>query len=399
VTGSPLRPLTPLEVASGLLLERAQALPKLPPLEPGTTPRAALEGAILPVLRRSPCMVSFSGGRDSSAVLAAAVAVARREGLPAPVPVTYRFPAAAGADESAWQDRVVRHLALDDWVRIELSWEFDAVGPVATSVIERHGLLLPCNSYFHDPIFEAACGGAVLTGIGGDEAFMGSSWDRAVAVLRGRVRPVPRDVARVGFALAPAAIKRAFIKRWLPELFPWLRPAARREVEAWIAADAAGEPLRYERRLRRLLGSPTLRTGLQGLQALAADWNVLVSHPLHDARFLAALAAQPSEHRRRSRSESMEALVGDLLPLDVLRRSAKSHFSEVLWGRASRELAASWDGDGLDPQLVDAERLRQTWTAAEPDPQTITLLQSVRSTRARAAAVRPPAAMPSSAGG
>jgi asparagine synthetase B (glutamine-hydrolysing) len=398
VSGSP-RPLTPLEVASGLVLERPDALPDLPAVEPGTTPREALEAGTLPALGRSPCLISFSGGRDSSAVLAAAVAVARRERLPLPVPITHRFPAAAGSDESSWQETVVRHLGLDDWIRVELSSELDAVGPVAASVIERHGLLWPCNSYFHDPIFELAAGGAVLTGIGGDEALMGSNWDREVAVLSGRARPVPRDVLRVGFALAPAAVKRAFMRRWLPELFPWLRPAARSDVESWVVADAAGEPLRYRRRLRRLLGSPALRVGLQGLDAIAADWSVELSHPLHAPRFLAALAAQPREHQRRSRSAAMEALVGDLLPVEVLRRSSKSHFAEVLWGPAALELAASWDGDGVDPELVDAGQLRRLWTLAEPDTQTITLLQSVWWTRARAAAERSPAATPSSAAG
>ena len=397
MTASPLRPLTPLEVACGLVLERPHGLPELPPLEPGTTPRAALEAALLPALRRSPCLVSFSGGRDSSAVLAAAAAVARREGLPAPVPFTYRFPAAGGTDESDWQELVIEHLGLDEWLRIERSSELEAVGPVATSVIRRHGLLWPCNTYFHDPIFEAAAGGAVLTGIGGDEAFMGSSWDRAVAVLQGRVRPVPRDVLRVGFALAPVAVKRVFIRRWLPELFPLLRPAARREVEAFIADDAAREPLRRERRLRQLLGSPALRTGLRGMQALAADRDAVVAHPLHDPRFLAALAAEPSG--RRSRTESMEALVGDLLPRAVLGRSTKSHFAEVLWGRASLELAASWDGVGIDEQLVDAEGLRRVWSAAQPDTQTITLLQAVWWTQARAGAPRPLAATPTVAGG
>jgi asparagine synthase (glutamine-hydrolysing) len=381
------------------VLEHPDRLPRLPALPPGTTPRAALEAAIRPALERSPCLVSFSGGRDSSAVLAAAVAVARRERLPAPIPITHRFPAAAGSDESAWQDRVVRHLGLDEWLRVELATELDAIGPVAQSVIERHGLLWPCNSYFHAPIFEAAAGGAVLTGIGGDEAFMGCSWDRALAVLHGRVRPVPRDLVRVGFALAPAAVKRPFIRRWLPELFPWLQPRARREADAWLAADAAAEPLRYERRLRRLLGSPALQTGLQGLAALAADRDVLVAHPLHAPTFLAALAAAPPEHRRRTRTEAMQALVGDLLPADVLRRSTKSHFAEVIWGPGSRELATGWEGDGVDPELVDVERLRQLWAEDEPDTQTVTLLQSVWWSRARADAGRPPAALPSSAAG
>ena len=56
----------------------------------GLTPLAALEEAILPALRRPPCLVSFSGGRDSSCVLAAATRAARREGLQPPVPVTLR---------------------------------------------------------------------------------------------------------------------------------------------------------------------------------------------------------------------------------------------------------------------------------------------------------------------
>ena len=393
------RPLTPLEIASGLVLEPHGTLPSLPRLAPDTTPRAGLEAAILPALRRAPCLVSFSGGRDSSAVLAVAVSVARREGLPAPIPVTHRFPAAAGTDESAWQEEVITHLGLDDWLRVELSSELDAVGPVATSVIERHGLLWPCNTYFHDPIFEAASGGAVLTGIGGDEAFMGSPWDRALAVLQGRVRPVPRDILRVGFALAPAVVKRAFMRRWLPDLFPWLLPDARREVESRVVAAAAGEPLRHERRLRRLLGSPTDRIGLEGLEALAADRDVIVAHPLRDPRFLAALVALPAADGHRSRTESMEALVGDLLPGDVLRRSTKSHFTDVLWGEGSLELAAGWDGDSVDAQLVDVEQLRLAWRSADPDTQTITLLQSVWWRRARAAAARPPAVTPSSAAG
>jgi asparagine synthetase B (glutamine-hydrolysing) len=393
------RPLTSLEIAAGLVLERPGRLPELPALPAGTTPRAALEAAILPALARTPCLVSFSGGRDSSAVLAVAVAVARRHGLALPIPVTHRFPAAAGTDESGWQDTVVRHLALDDWVRVELSSELDAIGPVAASVIERHGLLWPCNNYFHDPIFETAAGGAVLTGIGGDEAFVGCTWDRAIAVLRGRVRPVPRDVLRVGFALAPVAVKAAFIRRWLPELLPWLRPAARREVERFVAADAAAEPLRYAGRLRKLLGSPQQRAGLEGLEAMAADHDVLVAHPLHDAGFFAALAAQPAADVYRSRTDAMAALVGDLLPPEVLRRSTKSHFSEVVWGPAARALAASWDGDGLDPEIVDCDVLREVWASAEPDTQTITLLQSVWWSRARAGAGGPRAATPSPAGG
>ena len=60
-----------------------------------SSPRAALEAVVLRALLRPPCLVSFSGGRDSSLVLAIASDVARRHGLPLPVPATNRFPGRA----------------------------------------------------------------------------------------------------------------------------------------------------------------------------------------------------------------------------------------------------------------------------------------------------------------
>ena len=69
---------TQLEVACGMVFgfTPPESLP-----EPAADPLEALEEAILPALQRAPCLVSFSGGRDSATVLAAAVRLARREGL------------------------------------------------------------------------------------------------------------------------------------------------------------------------------------------------------------------------------------------------------------------------------------------------------------------------------
>jgi asparagine synthetase B (glutamine-hydrolysing) len=394
-----IRPLTPLEISSGLVLPPARRAPALPALEPGATPRAAFEAAILPALGRSPCLVSFSGGRDSSAVLATATFLARREGLPLPVPITHRFPRAGDTQESEWQEQVISHLGIEDWIRIEAAGDLDCVGPVATATLRRHGLLWPCNAYFHAPIFEAAAGGAVVTGVGGDEAFSPSSWARALAVLRGRARPGPRNLAHVGFALSPAAVKRALIRRWLPEICPWLRPAARERIEAQVASDAASEPLRWRTRYRDLADSGYMKISLGSLAVLAAAEEVELAHPFHDRRFLAALAALPPARRPASRSEAMTMLVGDLLPAALLNRSTKARFDQVFWTEHSRELVASWDGEGVDPEIVDLDRLRAEWASPTPEAHTFTLLQSVWLTRARAAGLLPAAATPTPAAG
>ena len=67
------------------------------------TPRAALDEILVQELSQPPCLVSFSGGRDSSVLVAAALDVARRRGLPEPVSFTLRYPGAADAEESVWQ--------------------------------------------------------------------------------------------------------------------------------------------------------------------------------------------------------------------------------------------------------------------------------------------------------
>src|SRR6266511_4657791 len=197
--------LDPLEVATGLVVGLGPELELISCAQTRETPLQALERAVLPALRRAPCLVSFSGGRDSSVVLAVAVTVARKEGLPLPIPATNRFPDATATDESEWQERVVLHLGLDEWIRLDHRDELDCVGPVAADVLTRHGLLWPFNAYFHVPLFRLAAGGSVLTGVGGDEQLSPSQWSRALDVVRGRQRPQLLDVFRIALALAPPA--------------------------------------------------------------------------------------------------------------------------------------------------------------------------------------------------
>jgi asparagine synthetase B (glutamine-hydrolysing) len=366
--------LEPLEVASGLVLgidpegELEGDAPE--------TPLAALERAVLPALRRPPCLVSFSGGRDSSAVLALATNVARREGLPLPIPASNRFPDAPDSDESEWQDRLVRELGLDDWARLEHDGALDCIGPVATGVLERHGLLWPFNAHFHVPLFGLAGGGSLLTGIGGDEVFSPSSWSRANDVLNARVRPQPRDALRVGFALSPRWLRRRVLRRRVPVSYPWLRPGARHAFgEAW-AGQGATEPFGWAAHVRWVRRLRYLRVGIASLGALAADDDVQLVNPLLDAELARALAGLPRRERFYDRAAGMRLVFGDLVPAEVAERTSKASFDAAFWNAHSRAFAARWDGEGVDHEIVDVGALKEEWRSDEPDPRSFTLVQS-----------------------
>ena len=364
--------LAPLERALGIVLGTGTpaALDALGPRDP----LAAVEAAVADALRRSPCLVSFSGGRDSSAVLAAAVRVARREGLPDPIPATIRAPGAPAAEESRWQELVVSHLGLRDWLRLPFDGELDLVGPIAARVLRRHGLLWPFNVHFHVPMLEAARGGSLLTGIGGDELFRSATSPRAAAVLAGRVRPVPRDVRRVALHLAPRFARRRWYARGGEPVHPWLTAAGDRAGRAALAAWEAAEPRGLRARMRHVRAARYLSVGTDGLALVAEDHDAVLCHPLLDHRVWTAVQRSAPRGGHLGRSEAMEAIFGALLPRELLRRGDKAGFDEVFFHEHSRAFAASWEIVGDD--YVDARALREHWLGAAPLAQSFTLLQA-----------------------
>lgn len=368
-------PLTRLEVASGMLFGGRRKAPQLP--DPGDrSPIVALEHAILPALQRPPCLVSFSGGRDSSVVLAAAAALARREGLAPPIPVTNVFSAAPDATETDWQEGVVRHLGLEEWVRLEHGDELDLVGPYAQRVLRRHGLLWPCNVHFHLPLLDAAEGGSLLTGVGGDELFVAARRPRSVAVLAGAVRPQARDVLRVGFALAPRAARRAVIAGREPITFVWLEPHARRAVTAATAAETAVEPRGLVDRMAWWQTLRYLAVGTAALELTAMDAGVRIVHPLLAPTVWAATARAAAPHGFAGRTEGMRCLFGELLPDAVLARRSKAQFNEIFWTGRARAFASAWNGTGVPHEWVNAEALAGHWRGEQPSAQSFTLLQA-----------------------
>ena len=373
-TPGPYR-LAGLELAAGQVLA-PPARQELPRVLPGSTPRDALAAALAPALERSPCIISFSGGRDSSAVLAVAVAVARAEGLPLPVPLTKRYPGIAESDESEWQEAVIRHLGLEDWIKLELDPDaFHSLGPVSARLLRQHGPLWPSHLHLQLPTLEAARGGAVVTGVGGDEVMGSGRFARAASVLAREVRPGTRDVVRVGYAVAPIRVRQRVLRRRFRGFGPWLRPKPRRRAIGALAAQSAAEPLHLGPRLSWWLGLPYIRVGQQNMAFLAAQEDVRIIHPLLDPGFLASLAALP-ERSFSSRTDAMRLLFGDLLPDAVLTRRSKASFDHVDAPGRRHELLGRWNGEGIDATLVDPEVLRTEWARPLTDPSTTPLLQS-----------------------
>jgi asparagine synthase (glutamine-hydrolysing) len=368
-------PLAPLELALGQVV--GHDAPAALDARGAADPLGALEAAIVGALRRSPCLVSFSGGRDSSAVLAVAVRLARREGLPDPVPATIRAPAAPRSDETEWQELVIAHLGIRDWHRHEATDELDVVGPTAQRILRRHGLLWPFNAHFHSPLLEAARGGTLLTGVGGDELFAAATSRRASAVLRGRLRPKPRDARRIALHAAPRPLRRRWHERTARAVVhPWLTAQGAAAARRALAAVEADEPRGLAARLRHVRSARYLAVGTSSLDHVAADAGAAIAHPLLDLGVWAAMAAHAPAGGYLARSDAMHAIFGDLLPERLRSRPDKAGFDEVFFHDHSRAFAARWDGAGVPGDLVDPEALREHWLGSAVRAQSFTLLQA-----------------------
>jgi hypothetical protein len=374
--------MTPVELVSGTVRGIDPTATPLLTTPPGLTTRAALEEVVRRALRRPPCVVSFSGGRDSSAILAVAAHVARREGLPLPIPVTLRFPGSPDAQEDSWQELVLRHLGIEDWVRLPFDDELDALGPYAQAVLNRHGLLWPANAHAHLPIAGQAPGGTVITGVGGDELLTHDPlWLRVNQVVAGQARIQRRDVLRLAAFFGPKPVRRAGMRyrlRHVPPR-PWLRSEAQRAVTADEVNCLLAEPLRWDAAIDQAWWrSRCRRVGAFSLEQVTSVHHTAVCNPFADALVLGAIVREGGRTGFPSRTAVMQHLVGDLLPERLISRRSKAVFTGAFWNRHSAAFAAEWDGSGVDPDLVDVAKLRQIWLGVEgsPDFRTFSLLQS-----------------------
>lgn len=370
-------PLEPLEVHSGMIFGRRRT--PTPPTEvspDASGVREVLEKLLIPALSRTPCLVAFSGGRDSSAILAMATLVARRHGLEDPVPITFRYAQHPRTWEREWQEQMVRHLGLGEWEVISVRSEFDALGPLACEALRRHGLYWPANAHSMVPLLQAAADGALVTGNGGDEAFASLVQVREMSVSQTfRALPLRRALVAVPVSYLPAPV-RIRLQFHGGLRLRWLRAAARREVMRRFIANSIQRNRDQRHYLERLNDSRYLELSRGILTALARDAGVRLCQPFLDLRFFKAVLAVVPRDGFPSRSAGLEAFFGDLLPRGVAQRTTKARFTEVFWGRDGQDFAKRWDGTGLDHSLIDPDKLRREWSKPRPDARSKTPLQA-----------------------
>lgn len=368
-----LRP-TSFEVATCAILGYDTQPLRFEPSDPD--PMKALEKALLPALMRPPCVVAFSGGRDSSALLATAMDLARREGLPQPIALTRRWPTYPETDEDNWQELVIRHLGVSQWERVDFE-DNDVIGAAFRPTLQRHGVLWPPLVHSWPPLFAKARGGAMVTGEGGDEVFgpRRCTWLRRL--LWTRPRATKAVAIGAGVAVAPRSVRRRMelqqIRHDLDS--PWLRPAVREHYFTLYADELVQEPFSWAPSLRWHLGRRFVSVGIQTLRLLAAESGTELFCPLLDSGFVASLASLAGPLGFPGRTRGMTALFGNLLPAELLSRPTKAYTTSALAGQASKDFAEGWAGDGLDGSLVDPAELQRTWASGKVPSRTAMLLQ------------------------
>lgn len=337
---------------------------------------AALCAEIEAAVDDRPVYVEFSGGCDSSVVLAAAAAVCRRVGHADPVPVTFRFPEYPETDESTFQNGVVEALGLTTWQLFQ-SPDMELLGAPALAAQESLGLAWPPQVFTRAAIWGQLEPGVLLTGEGGDEVF-GPPLINPLRSFASAARR--RDVVAAARAARLAVMgpsqRAQFIVSSNPLGWevPWLSTELRREVFALAAQEAAQEPIRRASWARWYLRAPSVHRMESNLRWFGASFGLDVRCPLMAPGVVWAAVDALPPYRRRNRTELLHAAFADTVPGVARSRTSKIHLTRPFFGRSTKAFAAHWDGSGLPPG-VDAAWLRHEWlTSDEPHAGSAMLL-------------------------
>jgi asparagine synthase (glutamine-hydrolysing) len=344
------------------------------------TPAAALVDAIAQLLDDRPCLVEFSGGCDSSLVLAAARQACRQVGHDAPIPVSYRYDDPR-SEESDWQHLVLdllglrdRHLVVDARGRAEL------LAPEACRLLREVGLVWPGTILARAGLWAELPAGVLLTGEGGDEILGVRRATAASQLSRRALRPGGRR-ALLGAALhelSPhAARQRGFAAAALDGYGPWwLEEGPRRELCRLIAAELADEPLDPARFPRYHLSLARVWVVVDNLRAIAARYGLQWEAPLLDPAVAASIARSTPRHAYLGRAALLDRYFTELLPGRIRHRESKALFTDAHFGPSTRAYLAEWSGDGA-PDGVDVDWLRRHWRGRSIAMGTHLLAQAV----------------------
>lgn len=315
---------------------------------------AALDGP-------DPCFVMFSGGRDSSAMLAIGVHVARREGLPEPVPVIARHRHVPESDETAWQEMVLEHLGISNPIVRELDGEQQVLGDIARFNLRRHGLLWPESMQMQGAVFAGLGPGALVTGEGGDFIIDGLRMGEMRSPFH-RGRPHRREVRRAWRAARPRSIDR-----WAkpPDYSPTWLTGPGRETFHHAVSRLSGRRFRWDRQVAEIMASPASLVVLDNLDGVVREYGLVPHRTIGHPRFVQAWARDGGPFGFTSRTAAFRFLVGDLLPDAVTGRTSKASFNGARWGAEEDEFARQWDGSGIDPEWVDRDALRADWLSPD----------------------------------
>jgi asparagine synthetase B (glutamine-hydrolysing) len=365
--------MDPLEVASGWVHGFD---PKPLPSRTSVSPRQVLDRVLLRCLQRSPCVIAFSGGRDSSALLGVAVAVARREGLPLPVALTLTYPGVPQTDESLWQRLVLDHLGVPNQVEIQVGTEHDVLGPIVARLLRRYGSVWPPNLAPTWRLMDNSRGGSLIIGECGDEVFGPKRITPITKMVAWRGRVDRRLYPMAAASLAPAPVRRQLIRR-SPSRYQrnWLRPSVKSLVEHRDAEDAAALTLHAGHNAWQYTRRRAITRSFETHHAIAHDMDVDYVAPFAEPDFVAAVAHAAGFWGWSGRAATMIDLFGDVLPRAVLERGTKATFERAVFNEYGRAFAGQWTGRGVDSALVDPEVLHRIWLSDQPNAGTMVLMQ------------------------
>ena len=117
---------------------------------------------------------------------------------------------------------------------------------------------------------------------------------------------------------------------------------------------------------------------------IAADHDCDLVEPLGSPEFVASYTAFGGRWGGLTRAGGTRLLATGLLPEAVIGRRDKAWFNASRFGPISREFVRSWDGRGLDEDLVDPVELRDAWAAEVPPASTAMLQQAWLASQGRA---------------